>query len=278
MISYKETFNTKFPLYIYSYTSSIGSIDDSNFKYITRAFPTHLTQLLFEFCGDLSVVKTKDKTKEITRRTYVNTGIGEWIDIFQLKSNKKVRETKNFKVDLLPHTLYEVFNISPKEILFEDIHIRDIWRDKDDAEEMTEKLSYAQNDQEMISIFEHYFLRQLLKTKSKETYSKYLLKQHDDLTMLSKEIGYSKRWIQLQYKEVLGLSFKSLQSNMRFLKVLDHIGKLITINKSINLSDLALSYGYYDQAHFIKEFKHFTGLTPTEYIKEKFDSNVQFFW
>jgi AraC-like DNA-binding protein len=278
MISYKETFTTKFPTYIYSYTSSIGRIEDSTSKYITRAFPTHLTQLLFEFCGDLSTIKTKQNTTNITKRTYVNAGIGEWIDIFQLESKKNIRDVKNFKVDLYPHVLYEVFNISPREILLDDLHVRDIWRDKDDADAMIEKLALAQDNDGMVSIFEYYFLKQLLSAKQKDSYSKYFLQQHNDLYELSKEVGYSKRWIQLQYKEVFGLSFKGLQSNMRFLKVLDQIDKLILQNKSVNFSYLAVSYGYYDQAHFIKEFKHFTGLTPAKYVKEKFDSNVKFFW
>src|SRR5690606_6372835 len=33
-----------------------------------------------------------------------------------------------------------------------------------------------------------------------------------------------------------------------------------------NLTDLAYTAGYFDQAHFIKDFKTYTGLTPSEYF------------
>jgi AraC-like DNA-binding protein len=33
--------------------------------------------------------------------------------------------------------------------------------------------------------------------------------------------------------------------------------------------DAALECGYYDQAHFIKAFKGFTGLTPTAFLRER---------
>lgn len=33
------------------------------------------------------------------------------------------------------------------------------------------------------------------------------------------------------------------------------------------LVDLSLDLGYYDQAHFSKDFKHFTGITPLEFIR-----------
>jgi len=278
MIEYKETFTTNFPLYVHSYTSSIGVIKESHAKLITRAFPTHMTQFLFEFCGGLSTIKSQTKTKKITKRSYVNTGVGEWIDIFQQSSQKTHRDVKNFKVDLYPHTLHEIFNIAPKEIMLEDIRVEDIWNNKDDALHMIQELSYAKDAATMIAVFEHYFFKQILQVRKQKNYSSYFLQPHKSLSELSKELGYSKRWVQLQYKEIFGLSFKELQNNMRFLKVLEYITMLVIKNHTINLSLLAIEFGYYDQAHFIKEFKYYTGLTPSIYIKTKFNSHIKFYW
>ena len=36
-----------------------------------------------------------------------------------------------------------------------------------------------------------------------------------------------------------------------------------------NLTEVALVNNYYDQAHFIKDFKHFSGLTPQQFNKTK---------
>jgi AraC-like DNA-binding protein len=54
--------------------------------------------------------------------------------------------------------------------------------------------------------------------------------------------------------------------------------KLIRFNKSskqingTSLTEVALSNGYYDQSHFIKDFKHFSGLTPSTYLQLKLNS------
>ena len=35
------------------------------------------------------------------------------------------------------------------------------------------------------------------------------------------------------------------------------------------MADLAYEFNYYDQSHFINEFKRFTGLSPTQYMKDR---------
>jgi len=39
--------------------------------------------------------------------------------------------------------------------------------------------------------------------------------------------------------------------------------------KEVRWAHLANECGYYDQAHFINEFKEFTGLTPGEYVQDR---------
>ena len=39
------------------------------------------------------------------------------------------------------------------------------------------------------------------------------------------------------------------------------------------LSDVAFDNKYYDQAHFIKDFRHFSGLSPKDFLKQKADSS-----
>jgi AraC-like DNA-binding protein len=40
----------------------------------------------------------------------------------------------------------------------------------------------------------------------------------------------------------------------------------VDVLRPVDWSDLALAAGYFDQAHFAKEFKDFTGHTPTGYL------------
>jgi AraC-like DNA-binding protein len=40
-------------------------------------------------------------------------------------------------------------------------------------------------------------------------------------------------------------------------------------NAKVNWAGLAVDCGYYDQAHFIDDFKNFSGFTPLSYLSRK---------
>jgi AraC-like DNA-binding protein len=69
------------------------------------------------------------------------------------------------------------------------------------------------------------------------------------------------RLIQLFSKEV-GLTPKRFCRIRRFLEVLRCIGR----GRQVNWARVALACGYYDQAHLIRDFRAFSGLTPTAFL------------
>lgn len=86
-----------------------------------------------------------------------------------------------------------------------------------------------------------------------------------NLQYLTDQCGYSqKHFIQL-FKKHVGLTPKAFQKIQRFQKILVEIEK----SQEINWARLAVEYGYYDQAHFINEFKKFSGFNPEKYLVEK---------
>ena len=48
---------------------------------------------------------------------------------------------------------------------------------------------------------------------------------------------------------------------MRFQNAIQQIN----CNECIQLTDVAIRLGYYDQSHFVKEFKQFTDMSPKNY-------------
>lgn len=85
------------------------------------------------------------------------------------------------------------------------------------------------------------------------------------LTQLSDEIGYSQKHFIDLFRGQVGVSPKQYLKIIRFQKAIAAIEN----NEIIQWSQIALQGGYYDQAHFIRDFKHFSGFTPNEYIKRK---------
>jgi len=45
--------------------------------------------------------------------------------------------------------------------------------------------------------------------------------------------------------------------------------RLLHCTSRVDLPEVALDLGYYDQPHFIHEFQEFSGLTPTAYLRSR---------
>jgi len=74
------------------------------------------------------------------------------------------------------------------------------------------------------------------------------------------QIHYSERSLERYFKEYIGLSPKFYCRIIRFAHLFEHVQ-----NHSPNLTSLGYLTGYYDQSHFIKNFKEFTGEDPSKY-------------
>jgi AraC-like DNA-binding protein len=84
---------------------------------------------------------------------------------------------------------------------------------------------------------------------------------------LSDEVGYSQKHFINLFREQVGVLPKRYLKIMRFQKAI----RAIENNQAIRWSNIALESGYYDQAHFIHDFKLFSGFTPHDYLKRKAD-------
>jgi AraC-like DNA-binding protein len=74
--------------------------------------------------------------------------------------------------------------------------------------------------------------------------------------------GYSQKHLIQMLKKQTGFSPKYLQRLQRFQKVVESLQQS---NGAINWASIAYEHNYFDQAHFIKDFMHFTGFSPVEY-------------
>jgi AraC-like DNA-binding protein len=78
---------------------------------------------------------------------------------------------------------------------------------------------------------------------------------------LARELGWSRRHLTAQVREAIGLTPKELARLVRFERVLDGL------RDGRELADLAYDSGYADQPHLNRDFRAFTGLSPTRYAQ-----------
>jgi AraC-like DNA-binding protein len=85
------------------------------------------------------------------------------------------------------------------------------------------------------------------------------------LQRLSEHIGYSQKHFIDLFRKQVGVTPKQYLKIMRFQKAILQAETA----QPINWSQLAQDSGFYDQAHFIHDFKEFSGFTPHEYQQRK---------
>jgi AraC-like DNA-binding protein len=87
------------------------------------------------------------------------------------------------------------------------------------------------------------------------------------INYLSDKIGFSKKHFIKIFKEHVGVTPKSFLKIIRFQKAIQEIAA----TRTANWARIAHESGYYDQAHFINDFKDFSGFTPKQYLTMKSD-------
>lgn len=87
--------------------------------------------------------------------------------------------------------------------------------------------------------------------------------QRHDGAYCAAHLPIGRRRLEQKFQQEIGLSPKFYARNMRM-----HMAALALREGGGNrLTSLAMELGYYDQAHFIREFKQFTGLSPRAFLR-----------
>jgi len=82
---------------------------------------------------------------------------------------------------------------------------------------------------------------------------------------LQAELGCSARYLETHLAEHVGFSPKQLSRLIRFSRVIERVRSA----DAVNWSTVALDCGYYDQSHFSRDFRRFTGATPGEFLAHR---------
>ncbi len=81
---------------------------------------------------------------------------------------------------------------------------------------------------------------------------------------LESETGYSARWLNVTFRDKLGMSPKRFASIVRF----EHCYTMLMHGRHDEFVRRELHRLYYDQSHFARDFTRFTGFSPTRFARE----------
>jgi len=163
--------------------------------------------------------------------------------------------------------LHRLLQLPLHEIVDYTCNSEDFWGTE--VHDTTNQLREANDFDQMKNIVENLLLRRLSKTKPIENIDNALhalLKAGGNLPMdyLAKESCFSLKQFERKCKERVGLSPKLFARIIRFSKAY----RMREMNSTLTWTSIAHSAGYYDQMHMIRDFKVFTGVSPTTVDKE----------
>lgn len=81
------------------------------------------------------------------------------------------------------------------------------------------------------------------------------------IARMNGRIGYSQKHFTDMFRRSVGVTPKAFLKIMRFQKAV----RVIDSSSEPDWREIALECGFYDQSHFINDFKHFSGFTPEHY-------------
>ncbi|MGY0036344.1 DUF6597 domain-containing transcriptional factor [Pedobacter sp. NJ-S-72] len=226
--------------------------------YIHRSMADGCTELLFHYNG----VFDELVNEKPTQKSFVSglAGPSQLVRRFLIHSNFGI-----FGVYLYPFAASLLFPIQASDLKNQMIDLRTL--PGIDINELEEKMMLAANNSQRVIIITDFLEKRLITAKKQppgifETIRNMI--QATDLTKvedLAKHNYLSTRQFERNFKQSAGFSPKLFSRIIRFQNAL-----ALYNHQNKSLSEIAYECGYYDQSHFIQDFKEFSGHNPKEYF------------
>lgn len=192
-------------------------------------------------------------------RTYISG------TVFQAKHWEMGEEGVCFGVRFLPGEA-----VLPRELSMEMLTDSDLEIDGNlFGEDLEERIAYADTMEDRASIFEVAYeelLRKEEEENMKKNVAEYMLRRMNEtfgqITMkeLTEETHYSACYLRRIFKTYQGIAPKPFAQFLRFQYLLHE-----TKRNRYRYDEMALACGYFDEAHMMKEFKKYAGVTLDTY-------------
>jgi AraC-like DNA-binding protein len=234
-----------------------------------RVFPDGCIELLFHY-GDLFRKFHIGGKIDVQPRALIHGQITKFIE---LEATGKIGI---FSVRFTPDGLRPFVTFDIDSITDRVICVSDAWQK--DGKLLEKQILEAGNNEERIGIVEKFLQEKWKPTPKTETIVRFCMEQISNsggsiqMSEMAKKLDISHRQLERMFLSRVGLSLKAYSRIVRFNCALQLIG-----NKDFsNFTNVAHEGGFYDQAHFIKDFKELTGLNPRQYFSENLEM-VKFF-
>ena len=226
-----------------------------------KVLPDGCMEMIFHY-GDLYKQYFEDGSSIIQPRSFVFGQITKYIEIAPTGVSGII------SARFLPEGITPFINMPVTSLENKAVDIKEIFGD--DGKRLEEDVLNANNIDERIKLIEKFLLSKLTEPKTIDAITRScveaIFQSHGQIGVveLAGKMNINRRNMERKFTSAIGISPKQLARVARLQATL----KMLDQKKFTTLTSLAYENGYYDQAHFIKDFKEFTGLSPKSFFSD----------
>ena len=240
---------------------AIENVLNKDDRCVQRIIPTGLTELLLYFT---------QRPKILNNNKYLSDNValyGHQNDFYDIELTG---DLSVFSIVFQPQGLMQFFKFPLHEIYNLNVPLKHLIGQT--GRDLEEKMSKATTFHQRVNIVETY-LWNLLKTNFVDfefrriNHIVELIRQtygNTNISQLASEACLCRRQFERIFAEHVGISPKQYLKIIRFQYALFQR----QLNENLDMIDLSYKSGYFDQSHFINDFKSLCGLTPKQYFTE----------
>lgn len=234
-----------------------------------RVFPDGCIELIFHY-GDLFKKYIPKGKGHLQPRCFIHGQLRKYMEL------EPTGRVGVFSVRFNPGGLQAFVKFDVSKITGKTITVEKAWPGQGEA--LAETIINAANTRQRIKRVETFLKQQLHQLNTSalmvESCVNRIIQSHGSIPAddLARHERVGQRYLERKFNAMVGLSPKLLSRIIRF----NHALQLIEKKDFRSFTAVAHEGGFYDQAHFIKDFKNITGLNPKKYFAGNLEM-VKFF-
>ncbi|MEY8847548.1 DUF6597 domain-containing transcriptional factor [Psychroserpens sp. XS_ASV72] len=235
--------------YYWTLKSSDGESSETKYRFVPDAYVDWVFHLGEPWQCDFPNVENNHKTGQ----SHVFGQIKQHLDLTLPRKGLDI-----FGVKFYPWSVSQIWNLDMHYVTDNclDLNLLEIPQ----INTLHERIYNTISVKGKIEVIESFLNPYLNSIDNDRSVQQYLLSEENSNNVESKGIG--KRRLQQRFKSEIGISPKLFLRTLRINAAIDHMVK----RNDESLTQLALGFNYFDQTHFIKDFKYFTGMCPTSFL------------
>ncbi len=197
------------------------------------------------------------------------------IEVPRIINDQKQNPSGTIGIEFNPAAAYRFFSLDFAGIVNNIIPLSNI--SGKEVSDLEKALSHASSPEIKADMLQQFLLLQMKETE--DTVFGHCIRKIESvkgqITMseLEKSTGYTSRWLNMKFKQRLGISPKNFAGIIRFYDIY----KSLSNNPFRLFSQKGFYDLYHDQSHFIRDFKKFAGMPPARLTRAINDFGKAFF-